>query len=93
MNKKSATKIRVGTQAESFKYQGQIRWQNNAFLQNTDADAIALPDGHGEAIRVMLEDATGKPALAKDGKIRVCAPWLMSGMFGPSARAALGGAK
>lgn len=40
-------------------------------------ERITLPDGHPQAIRLVLEQSTHKPARHKDGSLQYCAPWSL----------------
>ena len=39
---------------------------------------IMLPDGHPQAIRIVVECSTPKPLRHKDGSLQYVAPWLLS---------------
>lgn len=43
----------------------------------------ALGYGHKNAARIMIDAATKKPLIGKDGLVEVCFPWLLVDMFFP----------
>jgi hypothetical protein len=42
---------------------------------------LSLPDGHPNAMRVIVNAETNKPMIYKDGTVQVCAPWWLCGIF------------
>lgn len=66
-------KWRRGSQAESLAHASAVSTES--------ARCFALPDGHKNAERIMLDRETGEPIRDRSGSIQVCAPWLLSGIF------------
>ena len=53
----------------------------NDTIPVTDRRDISLPDGNPDAIRVIVNAATGSAILNRDGSIRYTAPWLLCSVF------------
>jgi hypothetical protein len=70
---KKISKTRTGTREESLKFVQE--------LGKHDAEAVKLPDGNTQALRVMFNNLTDLPLRNGDNCITVCAPWLLSDIF------------
>ena len=73
------TKTRIASRAESMALEAYVRERHRADL--------SLPDGHEDAMRVLVDAATGQPMRSKyDDTVQVCAPWLLCGIFSVPAK-------